>query len=79
MEGKMDSVVLWREVLGGNVNPSISFIANGGDSFQAVLVSVRAFELWHVDLDYLDVLEAPNATALTDLMKKLLRAPSRAN
>jgi len=66
----MNPVLLWREVLGEHADPSLSFIANGGDSFRAVLVSVRAFELWQVDLDYLDVLEAPNAVALTGMVKQ---------
>lgn len=66
---EMNLVALWREVLGENSDPSLSFTSNGGDSFQAVLISVHVSELWHVEIDYLDVLETPNAMALADLVK----------
>jgi hypothetical protein len=69
MPQDMDLVALWREVLGENSNPSLSFTSNGGDSFQAVLISVHVSELWHVDIDYLDVLKTPNAMAFADLVK----------
>ncbi|MBV6699876.1 hypothetical protein KV557_22710 [Kitasatospora aureofaciens] len=64
----MDLLAVWNEVLGDSADSDLSFMENGGDSFLAVLLSTRAFELWQVEIDYLDVLESQNAAALQELL-----------
>jgi hypothetical protein len=69
--GAMDAKLLWREVLGADADPARSFVENGGDSYLAVLVTVRAFEIWQVEIDYLDVLQAPDAAGLEKLAGRI--------
>ncbi|WP_327432557.1 phosphopantetheine-binding protein [Streptomyces sp. NBC_01236] len=55
---------LWYESLGPDADISQGFIENGGDSFKAVLLAHQLFELTGEEIDYLDILEAPDAAAL---------------
>ncbi|MEV8045535.1 phosphopantetheine-binding protein [Streptomyces griseoluteus] len=55
---------LWKEMLGDEADLNTGFIANGGDSLQAVLFADRVFRLTGRELDYLEILEAPDVAAL---------------
>jgi hypothetical protein len=59
-------VQLWRDALGADADPTSSFLANGGDSFRAVVLSIAMLEAG-LDVDYLDVLQAPSLPALLDV------------
>ncbi|WP_327351863.1 acyl carrier protein [Streptomyces sp. NBC_01304] len=57
------------EVLGGEAVADASFVAQGGDSFHAVLVVARIEETWQIEADFTDVLQltpAQLADALAD-------------
>ncbi|KAB1981753.1 MULTISPECIES: phosphopantetheine-binding protein [Streptomyces] len=56
--------VLWKEMLGDEADLNTGFIANGGDSLKAVLLADRIFKLTGQELDYLEILEAPDAATL---------------
>ena len=56
---------LWAEALEAGSRPNESFIANGGDSFQAVVLSARLHEELAIDVDYLTILESESLAALT--------------
>ena len=51
-------VTLWREILGQDADTGASFVAAGGDSFDAVQLTVRIYEELGREIDYLDVLQA---------------------
>ncbi|KOV97333.1 hypothetical protein ADL04_16050 [Streptomyces sp. NRRL B-3648] len=51
-------------MLGDEADPNEGFIANGGDSLKAVLLADRIFKLTGQELDYLEILEAPDAATL---------------
>lgn len=55
---------LWKEMLGDEADVNTGFIANGGDSLKAVLFADRVFRLTGRELDYLEILEAPDAATL---------------
>ncbi|MFC6091747.1 phosphopantetheine-binding protein [Saccharothrix lopnurensis] len=55
----------WKEVLGTGAEVNTGFIANGGDSLKAVLLADRIFRLTGHEVDYLEVLDAPDAATLT--------------
>ncbi len=55
---------LWREVLGDGADTDASFIAAGGDSFQAVVLAMRVHEEVGSEIDYLDVLQAETCAAV---------------
>ncbi|WP_433113685.1 phosphopantetheine-binding protein [Micromonospora sp. CA-246542] len=57
-------VDLWREFLGSEANLNSSFIANGGDSLKAVLLTIKLLEATRVEVDYLTVLQAQSAEDL---------------
>ncbi|MFF7476190.1 phosphopantetheine-binding protein [Streptomyces sp. NPDC008092] len=57
---------LWKEMLGDEADLNTGFIANGGDSLKAVLLADRIFKATGQELDYLEILEAPDAAALFD-------------
>ncbi|MFG3207090.1 phosphopantetheine-binding protein [Streptomyces sp. NPDC048192] len=58
---------LWREILGPSADPTRSFLDNGGDSFHAVLLSTRLYEITGAEVDYLDVLTSDDLSALSAL------------
>ena len=51
---------IWLEILGSEAALDRGFLENGGDSFRAVLLTTRLFEVTSREIDYLDVLEAKN-------------------
>ncbi|MFE9766039.1 acyl carrier protein [Streptomyces sp. NPDC005808] len=55
---------LWKEMLGDESDLNTGFIANGGDSLKAVLFADRIFKSTGQELDYLEILEAPDAATL---------------
>ncbi|MEE4418127.1 hypothetical protein [Streptomyces bugieae] len=59
---------LWREILGSGADLGKGFLENGGDSFRAVLLSSRLYELTGREVEYLDVLEADGAGAIARLL-----------
>ncbi|MCX5403584.1 phosphopantetheine-binding protein [Streptomyces sp. NBC_00335] len=59
---------LWREILGPEANIGTGFLENGGDSFRAVLLVGRIYELTGREIDYLDVLQATEADAIARLI-----------
>ncbi|MFF8309745.1 phosphopantetheine-binding protein [Streptomyces lydicus] len=59
---------LWKEILGNSADPGKGFLENGGDSFRAVLLSSRLYELTGREVEYLDVLEADGAGAIARLL-----------
>lgn len=65
---------LLAEVLGGDVRDDASFIAQGGDSFHAVLAVGRIEETWQVEVDFTDVLQSTPA----ELAALLAAAPRSA-
>ncbi|MFG2395920.1 hypothetical protein [Streptomyces lydicus] len=59
---------LWKEILGNSADLGKGFLENGGDSFRAVLLSSRLYELTGREVEYLDVLEADGAGAIARLL-----------
>lgn len=59
---------LWREILGAGADLGKGFLENGGDSFRAVLLTSRLYELTGREVEYLDVLEADGAGAIARLL-----------
>ncbi|MFG3114372.1 phosphopantetheine-binding protein [Streptomyces sp. NPDC048197] len=59
---------LWREILGAGADPAKGFLENGGDSFRAVLLTSRLYELTGREVEYLDVLEADGVGAVARLL-----------
>ncbi|MFE2156894.1 phosphopantetheine-binding protein [Streptomyces lydicus] len=59
---------LWKEILGNDADLGKGFLENGGDSFRAVLLSSRLYELTGREVEYLDVLEADGAGAIARLL-----------
>ncbi|MFC5955286.1 phosphopantetheine-binding protein [Streptomyces pratens] len=59
---------LWSEILGPDADTSTGFLENGGDSFRAVLLATRLYELTGREIEYLDVLEADEAGAIARLL-----------
>jgi 3-phosphoglycerate kinase len=55
---------VWKEILGADADASTGFIANGGDSLKAVLLADRIFTLTGHEIDYLSILDAPDAATL---------------
>ena len=55
---------LWLEVLGAQARFDVGFTANGGDSFKATVFAVRVFKEYGLEVDYLDVLEATDCSAV---------------
>lgn len=49
---------LWQEVLGTDAELGSPFVAAGGDSFRAVVLTLRVYEELGCEIDYLDVLTA---------------------
>ncbi|WP_406466483.1 acyl carrier protein [Streptomyces hirsutus] len=62
-------LAIWNEVLGPGTDPDLGFLANGGDSFRAVTLSVKLFEETGVEIDFLDILESDNAHAIHRLVQ----------
>ncbi|MFD8819072.1 acyl carrier protein [Streptomyces sp. NPDC059627] len=60
----MNHQEIWKDFLGADADVHASFIANGGDSLKAVLLADRLSALTGREIEYLDVLDAPNAAAL---------------
>jgi hypothetical protein len=61
---QMNPQEIWKDFLGADADVHASFIANGGDSLKAVLLADRLSALTGREIEYLDVLDAPNAAAL---------------
>ncbi|QEV21834.1 hypothetical protein CP975_33795 [Streptomyces alboniger] len=59
---------LWTEILGPDADTGTGFLENGGDSFRAVLLTTRLYELTGSEIEYLDVLEADGAEAIARLL-----------
>jgi acyl carrier protein len=59
---------IWTEVLGADIDPELGFLANGGDSFRAVQLVGRLFDVTGHEVDYLDVLEAGSVRAVVALL-----------
>jgi hypothetical protein len=59
---------LWSEILGPDADTGTGFLENGGDSFRAVLLTTRLYELTGREVEYLDVLEADGAAAIARLL-----------
>lgn len=59
---------LWSEILGSDADTGTGFLENGGDSFRAVLLTTRLYELTGREIEYLDVLEADGAGAIARLL-----------
>ncbi|WP_158708884.1 hypothetical protein [Streptomyces sp. NRRL S-920] len=59
---------LWTEILGPDADTGTGFLENGGDSFRAVLLTTRLYELTGREIEYLDVLEADGAKAIARLL-----------
>ncbi|GAB7035674.1 hypothetical protein JCM4914_71350 [Streptomyces platensis subsp. malvinus] len=59
---------LWKEILGDGADLGKGFLENGGDSFRAVLLTSRLYELTGREVEYLDVLEADGAGAIARLL-----------
>ncbi|MFC5156488.1 phosphopantetheine-binding protein [Streptomyces amakusaensis] len=55
---------VWKEILGADADVDAGFIANGGDSLKAVLLADRIFTLTGQEIDYLEILDAPDAATL---------------
>ncbi|MFE6824931.1 acyl carrier protein [Streptomyces sp. NPDC057690] len=63
--------LVFAEVLGGEISDDSSFLAQGGDSFHAVLVVERIEELWKIEADFTAVLQSTPA----ELAEALSAAP----
>ena len=63
-ESAAEITAAWKEVLGTDAEVDTGFIANGGDSLKAVLLADRIFRLTGREVDYLEVLDAPDAATL---------------
>ncbi|WP_078652688.1 phosphopantetheine-binding protein [Streptomyces sp. NRRL F-525] len=50
--------VLLADILGAEILDDSTFLAQGGDSFQAVLVVERVEELWGIEADFTVVLRS---------------------
>ncbi|MFJ5034179.1 acyl carrier protein [Streptomyces sp. NPDC088560] len=61
---EVDVQEIWKDFLGADADLHASFIANGGDSLKAVLLADRLAALTGREIEYLDVLDAPDAAAL---------------
>jgi hypothetical protein len=61
---------LWKEILGSGADPGADFIRNGGDSFKAAVFSVRLLEQADCDVNYYDVLSAPDLAALVTVVER---------
>jgi hypothetical protein len=61
---EVDVQEIWKDFLGPEADLHASFIANGGDSLKAVLLADRLAALTGREIEYLDVLDAPDAAAL---------------
>ncbi|MEV8039038.1 hypothetical protein ACFYW8_44470 [Streptomyces sp. NPDC002742] len=59
---------LWFEALGETADPTVGFLANGGDSFHAVLFATALFEATGQEIDYFDLLEADGAETVYRLV-----------
>ncbi|MGI5467555.1 hypothetical protein [Streptomyces sp. CA-132043] len=59
---------LWLEILGPDADTGTGFLENGGDSFRAVLLTARLYELTGRQVEYLDVLEAGGAQTIARLL-----------
>jgi hypothetical protein len=59
---------LWKEILGDGADIDSGFLENGGDSFRAVLLSSRIYELTGREVEYLDILEAEGADTIVRLL-----------
>ncbi|MDQ0582410.1 acyl carrier protein [Streptomyces cacaoi] len=53
--------LVFADVLGGEISDDSSFLAQGGDSFHAVLVVERIEELWEIEADFTAVLQSTPA------------------
>ncbi|KPC66483.1 hypothetical protein [Streptomyces chattanoogensis] len=59
---------IWAEAFEGGGDPELSFLANGGDSFQAVVLAGTLFEATGREVDYFDLLEADGADTVHRLV-----------
>ncbi len=59
---------LWNEILGGDADVESGFIANGGDSLMAVLLADRVFASTGREIDYLEILDAPDSATLARIV-----------
>lgn len=59
---------LWNDTLGPGTDPGLGFLENGGDSFKAVTLSARLYELTGKDISFLDIIESPGPDALRTLL-----------
>lgn len=50
----------WESALGPDARPDQSFLAQGGDSLAAVVFTLRLLDSTGVELEFNDVLEAPD-------------------
>ncbi|MFD4502453.1 phosphopantetheine-binding protein [Streptomyces sp. NPDC058457] len=49
---------LLAEILGTEIHDDLTFLAQGGDSFHAVLVVERVAEVWGIEADFTAVLRS---------------------
>lgn len=61
----------WEGILGPGSDPALGFLDNGGDSFKAVTLSARLFELTGIEVDFMDVLEVMSIDGLRSLFDTL--------
>jgi hypothetical protein len=61
---------IWTGVLGEHAEPGAGFLENGGDSFHAILMAARIYEVTGQEIDYLDVLEATGMDSVWDLVAR---------
>lgn len=58
---------VFADVLGGEIVDDSSFLAQGGDSFHAVLVVERIEELWKIEAEFTAVLQSTPAELAAEL------------
>ncbi|MGI5479410.1 hypothetical protein [Streptomyces lavendofoliae] len=61
---------LWFEILGGEAQTELGFLANGGDSFHAVLFASKLFDITGQEIDYLDIIDAQDLAAIERLISE---------
>ncbi|MEU9192144.1 phosphopantetheine-binding protein [Streptomyces hundungensis] len=59
---------IWKEILGADADVESGFIANGGDSLMAVLLADRIFASTGREIDYLEILDAPDSATLARIV-----------